>query len=356
MNIPDEKQKEKNDGARANVLVTGSGGFVGTSLCRELLERGFGVVAIERRPRQLSSSDLIHAEQKEKETHRMSLACVGDIGPDTDWISALVGVDLVVHLAARVHVMQDTAVDSLVEYRKVNVEGTKRLAEAAALAGVKRFVYLSTIKVNGEMTGDGRGAFTESDTPKPEDPYGVSKWEAELALRDIEHRTGMAVVIIRPPLIYGPGVKANFLKLIQFVDRGIPLPLGGIKNLRSLLGLTNLVGLICCCLIHPSAVGETFLASDGEDVSTPELVHRIATALGKSLRLISVPQWVMNFMGMVTGKSEQMNRLCGSLQVDSSKVSRVLGWTTPCSMREELEKMVNCQRAGDIQYTGSGGS
>ena len=241
--------------------------------------------------------------------------------------------------------MQDPANDPLREFRKVNVEGARRLAQAAAQVGVKRFIFLSSVKVNGEFTKKGEGPFTEADVPHPEDAYGVSKWEAEQVLRDIGQRTGLELVIIRPALVYGPGVKANFLNLIKLIERGIPLPFSGIRNQRSFLSLANLVDLIYCCVENSAASGETFLASDGDDVSTPELVRRIARALGKPARLMPVPPWLMRLGGAVSGKSKQVKRLCGSLQVDSSKVQRVLGWTPPSSMAEELAR-VAAWRAG----------
>ncbi len=283
-----------------------------------------------------------HIQLKGTEAQKAALfdsVAVGDIGPDTDWTPALVGVDAVVHLAARVHTTQETAADPLAEFRKVNVDGTRRLAEAAAQEGVKRFVFLSSVKVNGETTERGGRPLIEEDLPQPEEAYGISKWEAEQVLRKIEQRTGMEVVIIRPPLIYGPAVKANFLRLIQVIERGMPLPFGGIRNQRSLLSLTNLVDLICCCRQHPAAAGETFLASDGDDVSTPELARRIAQALGKPLRLLRISEWIMKLGGTITGKSEQVKRLCSSLQIDSSKARQVLGWTPPCTMAEELVRV-----------------
>ena len=304
------------------ILVTGSSGFVGSAVCRELELRGSSVLRAVRR----------HAEPND------AAVVVGDINSKTEWTEALKRVYAVVHLAARVHQMRDTADDPLEEFRRVNVEGTRRLAEEAVRTGVKRFVFLSSIKVNGEMT-DGVGPFTETDLPHPVDAYGISKWETEQILREIGRRTGMEVVILRLPLIYGPGVKANFLKLIQHIERGLPLPFGRIQNQRSLLGLRNLVDLICCCIEHPSAAGEIFLASDGDDVSTPELVRRIARALGKPVRLLPVPVWMMGLCGRVTGKSDQLRRLCGSLQIDSLKVRQVLSWTPPYSISEELARV-----------------
>lgn len=354
VNSLDEILKVNNSRSEARVLVTGPDGFVGSCLCRELLERGWSVVGAVRKARPVSSAQTDYTSLKGKEHSCVRFVCVGDIGPATDWTAALEGIDAVVHLAARVHVMEDSASDSLDEYRNVNVEGTRRLAEASAVAGVKRFVFISSIKVNGESTDDMTGAFKESDTPNPEDPYGVSKWEAEGALREIGRRTSMAVVIIRPPLVYGPGVSANFLKLIKLVDSGFPLPLGGVKNKRSIVGLTNLVDLICCCLDHLGAAGEIWLPSDNDDVSTPELVRRIASALGRPPRLIPVPQWAMVLLGRLTGKTKQVKRLCGSLQIDSTKARRVLSWTPPCSMEEELKKTANWLRTGHIHCDSSG--
>ncbi len=318
------------------LLITGPDGFVGTQVCRELLRRGNCVIGALWKAAPLPTG--------------CESVIVGNIGPDTDWTMALAGVNAVVHLAARVHIMDDMAVDPLAEYRRVNVEGTRCLAEAAVEAGVKRFLFLSSVKVNGERTvlrgrmSEG-GPFTEMDEARPEDPYSLSKWEAEQILREIEQRTGMAVTILRSPLIYGPGVKANFLKLVQLVNRGVPLPFCCIRNQRSFLSITNLVDLICCCLEHPKAAGETFLVSDGEDVSTPELVLRIAEALGKKPRLLPIPEWMMKVSGAVIGKSAHVNRLCGSLQIDSSKVRRVLDWTPPCTMSEELARVAEWWRA-----------
>ncbi len=331
--MPNTKKKH------ATILVTGSDGFVGSQLCRELLQRGYAVLGTRwtgAEGHAETGKETYQQRTNGEETHHLHTISIRDIGPETDWASALVGIDAVVHLAARVHMIHDKAADPLAEFRRINVEGTRRLADAAAQAGIKRFVFLSSVKVNGAMTEKDEGPFTETDPPQPEDAYGLSKWEAEQVLREIEQRTGIEVVIIRPPLIYGPTVKANFLNLIQLIERGIPLPLGGIRNQRSFLSLTNLVALLCCCLEHSAAAGETFLVSDGDDVSTPELVRRIATALGKPARLLSVPEWLMRLGGTVTGKSEQVKRLCGSLQIDSSKVRRMLGWAPPASMAEEL--------------------
>lgn len=307
------------------ILVTGPDGFVGRAVCNLLAERGNFV------------RGALWAEAPLPEYCESTV--VGDIGPYTKWSSVLSGIDAVVHLAARVHVMKDRAADPLSEFRKVNLEGTRRLAKKAVVAGVQRFVFLSSVKVNGEETDDQTGPFKESSRDHPMDPYAISKWEAEKVLKEIESVSGMEVVVIRPPLIYGPGVKANFSKLIELVDRGLPLPFGLIKNRRSLLSLKNVSDLIFHCVIHPFASGQTFLASDGEDVSTPELVRRIAKALGKPARLIPMPENLLKFAGFITRKNDQISRLCGSLQIDSSKVRQLLGWKPPCSMQEELNRM-----------------
>ncbi|MGC8495189.1 MAG: UDP-glucose 4-epimerase family protein [Syntrophobacteraceae bacterium] len=324
------------------ILVTGASGFIGSHLCCELLRRGSSVLAANRAESQQKTAwENLTPDARLGGMNPLysSTVSVGEIGPQTDWSCAFTGVDAAVHLAARVHIMRDSVAEPLLQFRKVNVEGTRRLANAAAEAGVKRFVFLSSIKVHGESTGNGRGPFCESDPPHPEDNYGLSKLEAERALREVERETGMEVTIIRPPLVYGPGVKANFLNLVRLVERGMPLPLRGVRNQRSLLGLTNIVDLICRCLEHPGAAGETFLASDGEDVSTPELVRRIAKALRKNARLISVPEWLMRAGSAVTGRSKEFGRICGSLQIDSSRVRRLLDWVPPSTMPEELSRL-----------------
>ncbi len=310
------------------ILVTGATGFVARALIPVLTAAGHEVTgAVRTAPANGAMPGCHH------------LVAVGDIDGETHWTPYLDRVDVVVHLAARVHVMRETVTDPLTAFRRTNVEGTRLLAEQASAAGVKRFVFLSSAKVNGEVTEAGKGQFSEADAPHPEDAYGVSKLEAEQVLWETGQRTGIEVVIIRSPLIYGTGVKANFLSLIQLIDSGIPLPFGSIRNQRSLLSLTNLVDLIIQCLDHPSATMEMFLASDGDDVSTPELVRRIARALGKPARLLPIPEWIMKVGGAVAGKSNHVKRLCGSLRIDSSKARRVLGWAPACSMAEELTRV-----------------
>jgi len=260
---------------------------------------------------------------------------IGSIGSSTDWEAALEGIDNVVHLAARVHVMDESSIDSITGYRETNVGATKHLAQHAASKEVRRFVYLSSIKVNGE----GRALpYTEADHPAPVDPYGISKFEAEMVLKNIVHKTGLKLVILRPPLVYGPGVKANFLQLLQSINRGIPLPLARIKNHRSMIFLGNLVDAILICLIHPSAPGQTFMLSDGKDVSIAELIQKISSALGRPSRLFPLPLELLRFLGKVTGRSEAVSRLMDSLIVDSSKIRTELAWTPPFSMEEGLKE------------------
>ena len=266
---------------------------------------------------------------------------MGDIGPDTDWSAALQGVGTVVHLAARVHVMHDTAADLLAEFRRVNVDGTRLLARMAAAAGVQRLLFLSSIKVNGEST---RRPFTEADAPRPEDAYGISKWEAELALIQVARDAGMQWVILRAPLIYGPGVGANFLRLTHAVARRAPLPLGAIDNRRSLLYVGNLVDGIRVCLSHPGARDQVLLLSDGEDVSSADLVRRLAAALQVRPRLLPVPVPLLRIAGRLTGGAAAVERLSGSLQVDSSRIRAALGWAPPFSLDEGLAETARWYR------------
>jgi nucleoside-diphosphate-sugar epimerase len=261
---------------------------------------------------------------------------ITSIGKTTDWSSALQNVDVVVHLAARVHVMNEVAVDVLAEFRKVNVEGTLNLANQAAKASVKRFVFVSSIKVNGEHTlAD--CPFTANDDANPQDPYGISKHEAEQGLFLIAQQTGMEVVIIRPPLVYGAGVKANFASMMCIVKRGIPLPLGVIHNKRSFVYIGNLVSLIVRCMDHPAAANQVFLVSDGCDLSTTELLQKCAVALGVKARLLPVPQKLLAFSLALLGKRAVAQRLCGNLQVDISKAHSLLGWEPPVSVEDGLK-------------------
>lgn len=304
------------------ILITGADGFVGSALRDSLRNEALPVRGVVRRLKSRPDSDLTVA--------------IGDISVETDWSSALRDVTQVVHLAARVHMMNDSSLEALAEFHRINVEGTATLARQAAAAGVLRFVFLSSIKVNGEITSI-KGPFTCNDVPAPEDFYGISKHEAEQVLRQIETETGMEVVIIRPPLVYGPGVKGNFLRLMQTIDKRWPLPLGDIKNQRSLIYLGNLVDVIHLCLTHPKAAGKAFLVSDGDDVSTPELARRIAAALGRRPFLLPVPVSWMRWAGRVLGKQAAVDRLVGSLCVDISPLREELSWTPPYTMQEGLE-------------------
>ncbi len=308
------------------ILVTGATGFVGGALIKRLVADSPTrrlVVAVRK-------ADLVWPEQ-------VSVSLVGDLLADTDWSAALKGVQEVVHSAGRVDVMSDKSADPLAEFRRVNVSGTLNLARQAAAAGVRRFVFVSSVKVNGEATLPGQ-VFTERDAPAPQDPYGQSKHEAELGLRQLAADTGMEVVIIRPPLVYGPGVKANFASLMRAVQRGWPLPLGSVHNQRSLVALDNLVDLIVTCLQHPAAANQTFFASDGQDLSTAELLRGMAQAADVPARLWPVPVWALEAAASALGKGAAVQRLCGNLQVDISKARSLLGWVPPVSVAEGLRQ------------------
>ena len=307
------------------VLITGANGFVGSALCMKAVELGFDVRGATR-----MVCDLPICVEN---------IVVGDINADTEWHSALLNCDVVIHLAARVHVMSETADDSLSEFRLVNTTGTERLARCAANSGVKRFVYVSSIKVNGEETSLDL-AFCEQDQPNPQEAYGISKWEAEQALHRVETETGMEVVIVRPPLVYGPGVKGNFATMLRVVNKGFPLPLACIKNKRELIYIGNLIDALITCATHTAAAGNTYLVGDGESVSTPDLLKGLAKAIGVSSRVFAWPIGLLRLMGYVLGKADQVNRLVGSLQVDSSKIRRELNWAPPYTFQEGLNKTV----------------
>jgi nucleoside-diphosphate-sugar epimerase len=313
--------------SKQNILVTGSTGFVGRSLCEKLLLKNYYV-----------RGSVWNAESPTNLPAGVKSAQIESIGPDTDWSSALAGIDTVIHLAARVHVMDETVGDPLIVYRQINVAGTENLARQAAAHGVRRLVFLSSVKVHGEETDV---PYSEQFHPAPQDPYGVSKMEAEKVLQQITAETGLEVVIIRPPLVYGPGVKANFLNLLKIVERGLPLPLASITNARSLVYLGNLIDAIITSTNHPQAAGQTFLVSDGEDVSTPMLIRQVANALGRPVRLFPFPPSLLRLAGNLTGKSMAVDRLLGSLVVDSGKIQRVLGWKPPYTMAEGLAVTAN---------------
>ncbi len=302
------------------LLVTGANGFVGKALVSNLSKRGATVNEALR--------------SGESSPHRF---IIGDISPNTDWSETVNGCSSVIHLAARVHLMQDFSADRLAEFRHINVESTLNLARQAAHSGVRRFIFVSSIKVNGEETISSR-SYASDDTPSPADPYGISKHEAEIGLKKIGEETGLEIVIIRPVLVYGSGVKANFLSMMRWLNKGIPLPFGAIHNKRSLVALDNLVDLIVTCIDHPAAANQTFLVSDDDDMSTTELLQRMATALGKPARLLPVPSGLLKAGAALLGKKDVAQRLLGSLQVDISKTKEVLGWVPPVSVDEALKK------------------
>lgn len=308
------------------IMVTGASGFVGSAVCTELISLHYKVRCAVR---SVSVDYSLNSEIVE----------VPEIGPDTDWTYALHGVGLVIHLAARVHITRDVAQEPLTAFRYVNVNGTLNLAHQAALAGVKRFVFISSIGVNGSHTGMGN-AFSEEDQPQPHNAYALSKWEAEQGLMRISAETGLEVVIIRPPLVYGFNAPGNFGTLMRAVWHGMPLPLGAIQNQRSLVALDNLVDFIITCLTHPDASNQTFLVSDGEDISTTELLKCTASAMGVKARLIPVPATIIQVGAWLLGKSDTAQSLCGNLQVDISKVRQLLGWAAPISVKEGLQRAV----------------
>jgi nucleoside-diphosphate-sugar epimerase len=307
------------------IMVTGGSGFVGGALCQLLKTKKFDFKLALRESLPVS--------------YGRSNVVIPSLDGQTDWSLALFEVDAVIHLAARVHVMHEVTKDPLTAFRKANVLGTLNLARQAAAAGVRRFVFVSSVKVNGEETHSLR-PFCEDDLPAPQDPYAISKLEAEQGLRAIATATGMEVVIIRPPLVYGPGVRANFSALLRAVSLGLPLPLGAIQNQRSLIALDNLADFIVTCTTHVNAANQTFLISDGEDLSTPELIYRIAYALNKKPHLFPMPIWSLNAFARLLGKRNALQRLAGNLQVDISKARSLLNWVPPISLDEGLRRTV----------------
>lgn len=313
------------------VLVTGANGFVGSQLVAHLWANSRHLVR-----------GAVRSTNQDKNTDCFA---VGAIDSQTDWSEALTGQDVVIHAAARVHVMRDEAGDPLSAFREVNVAGTENLARQAAQSGVRRFIFLSSIKVNGEHTPPGV-PFTADDQPAPKDAYGTSKLEAEGALKRVSKETGMEIVIIRPPLVYGPGVKGNFASMVKLVAKGWPLPLGATKNRRSFVALDNLIDLIVMCIDHPAAANQSFLVSDGEDLSTSELFRRVAEALNKPSRLVPVPVVLLEVGARLLGKKAIAQRLLGSLEVDLSKTTTVLGWKPPISVSEGLKRC--CENGEEI--------
>lgn len=305
------------------IFLTGATGFVGGAILNRLHnEKKHPVVAVVR-------------GQSRLQIESVPTVRIDTFDGATRWEENLANSDVIIHSAARVHVMNDVEADPLAAFRKVNVEGTLNLARQAAASGVRRFIFISSIKVNGEGTVPG-AAYTADDVPAPVDPYGISKMEAEQGLRELASETAMEVVIIRPVLVYGPGVKANFLNMMRWLDKGIPLPFGAIYNSRSLVALDNLVDLVLTCINHPAAANQTFLVSDGDDLSTTALLSKMAKALNKPARLIPIPSWVLQGGAALLGKKGLSQRLCGSLQVDISKTRTLLGWTPPLSVDKAL--------------------
>ena len=310
----------------SNLLITGANGFIGRAVISKLaLETNHFIRASVRKkiiqfPKQIEVVENMEASS------------------NTNWADALRDIDVVIHLFARVHVMHDKVADPLLEFRNINVNATIALAKKAAKQGIKRFVFLSSVKVNGESTFN--KPFSEFDLPHPQDAYAISKWEAEEALKKISKDTGMELVIIRSPLVYGPNVKANFLKMIQYVKRGIPLPLGAIQNKRSLIGIDNLVDFIVTTISHPKAANQTFLISDDEDISTTDLLRRIGKHIGKPARLIPLHPRILSFLFNILGRQDFGDRLIGSLEVDITKAKKLLAWSPPRTLDECLSVTV----------------
>lgn len=311
-----------------NVFLTGGTGFVGSELIKSLIRNDSFRITLAVRD---------SAKNSWGGAGPAKIFYIEDLYERTDWSGMLSGANVVIHCAGRAHIMSENVLSPLQEYRRVNVEGTLNLARQAAAAGVKRFIFISSVKVNGEATVPGK-PFCAHSAPNPIDPYGVSKFEAEQGLIELRADTGMEVVIIRPVLVYGPGAKANFLNMMKWLYRNIPLPLGAIHNKRSLVALDNLIDLIVTCIDHPRAANQTFLVSDGEDLSTTELLQRMSRALGKRPRLLPVPVWMLATAAKLVGKQSIAQRLCGSLQVDSSYTRERLGWTPPVSVDAALRR------------------
>jgi nucleoside-diphosphate-sugar epimerase len=309
------------------ILITGATGFVGRALFKNLKSTKKYLAHLTTRTNQ---EELFEGGKAFN---------IGEIDSSTNWNDALDGVDCIVHCAARAHTTENKQTDSLNAYRRINVDGTRNLAKQAVAIGIKRFIFLSSIKVNGEETIATK-SFKYNDISQPEDAYGITKWEAEQALLEISKQTGLEVVIIRPPLVYGEGVKGNFLRLLDIVYKQIPLPFAKINNLRSFVGLDNLIDLIICCIEHPKAGGKTFLVSDGEDLSTTDLIRKLSKFMNKSPRLFQFPQLIIQLTARLVGKSLEVKRLLGSLRIDNSYAREILGWSPALSLDESLAKTV----------------
>ena len=310
------------------ICITGANGFVGKSLCKALISSNNSIRALVRR---IDSSF---------NSLKIEYIKIGDISLDINLKEYLVGCDCIVHCAGKAYTMNDT--DNLVAYQSANILGTKNLAEQAVVAGVKRFIFLSSVKVNGESTGnfDDPKIFTNGDRPNPQDNYAISKFEAEKALWEIASKTNLEVVIVRLPLVYGTSAKGNLNRLIKLINSKIPLPFADIKNKRSLIGIDNLVDVLMRCIEHPSAAGKTFLVSDGEDLSTSELISIIASGMNRSVKLFWLPRALLKFFGFILMRQRQIDRLTGSLQIDNSHAREILNWTPPISVEEGIRRMV----------------
>ena len=309
------------------ILITGRTGFIGAELLKQLKLKKYFIHTSSR-------------SSLEKEIESVKNFKINQIDNSTNWSEALKNVDCVIHCAGIANETNKSNGNDLDDYHKINVEGTRNLAYQAAAKGVKRFIFLSSIKVNGEKT-EKCLSFKNSDIPNPQSIYASSKWEAEKALHAISKQTGLEIVIIRAPIVYGPGVKGNFLRLLHLIDKGFPLPFGGINNLRSFISLDNLINLIICCINHPKAAGQTFLVSDGEDISTPDLIRKLSRFMEKSSRVFTIPSSLIQLMGRLFGKSSEVERLLGSLQIDSFHTYEVLGRDSVISLDEGLEKTAN---------------
>lgn len=307
-----------------NVLITGATGFVGRFLSERLLAEGWSV-----------RGTVLSGEAPNRLAGGVDPVEIEPLGPCTSWKHALENIDTVIHLAARVHIMEDPAAEPLVEFRRTNTQGTEQLARESVKAGVRRLVFVSSVKVNGE---ESCSAYTEDSPLQPVDPYGISKMEAEILLRRIESQAGLEVVVVRPPLVYGPGVKANFLRMMEAVRNGVPLPCASIRNKRSLVYVGNLVDALAICARHSAAAGQTYLVSDGTAVSTPELIRLVATAVGVRPRMFPFPSRLMRLAGTLIGKSSAVDRLLGSLTVNNAKIFSELGWAPPFTMNEGLRE------------------
>lgn len=305
-----------------NILVTGASGFVGSSLCQSLIKNNYHVTAIVRAKNSKPIASYVFFKT---------------LDANTDFGDSLKFVNLVIHLAGRAHILDDKNSNSLAEYRRANVDSTLNLARQAALAGVKRFIFVSSVKVNGELTENNK-LFSANDIPNPQNPYGISKLEAELGLMQLSRETGMEVVIVRPPLVYGPNVKANFLSMIKILDIGIPLPFGNIGNKRSLVFIDNLVDLLIRVIEHPKAAGQVFLVSDDHDVSTTTLLKAMSSAMGKKAKLIPIPSLLLKTIFYLIGRTSFSQKLLGSVRLDISKTKKLLNWSPPVSFEKAIEK------------------